>query len=294
MPNELAKQFLELFEQSELPETSEITEENRKIYMRAHDVLLMYRGHPDTLMQSFRIFLSTNVRAFVYAGMARIVLMASYMSGGEYEQWGVLEGYKLLKIAQELAPYQFEIDMIEPEIYNMLKEHKKMRECLDELISYPHAPTHFRYAIAELWYWESQNYMPEVQSWCKQAQSFAENDIQKLYAINKLAGVYLGQTYYKQAVELYQHVVKIDPNDPWAWHNMSIIYWRTGYLERALDCNRRALQIMEFGVAASLQANLVERLRQQRHDDNIDEAPPYKMAGDSSGQGGFLKKLLGN
>ena len=295
MVDQLAEQLLEVFKNTPLPESNEITEESRQIYMHAHDILLMYRGHPDTLLQAYQVFLATNVRAYVYAGMARIILMAGYISGGDYDADTVREGYRLLRDAQEFAPHQFEIDMIEPEVYNMLKQYKKMRACLDDIIMHPDADSHFRYAILELWYWEKREGREaerQIERWSNRAQELASTHIQKLYATNNLAGVYLDRVQYKKALELYQLVVKLDPGDPWAWHNMSIIYLRTDKRDKAFDCNRRALHIMEFGNALNVQESLVKFWSRKRHDDVIDEACPY-ITDEAPGDNGFLNKLFG-
>jgi tetratricopeptide (TPR) repeat protein len=296
MADELAKQILDLINKTEFPTTNELDSDNYKLYMAGHDILLMYRGHPDTLLQAFRVFLMTNVHVYAYAGAARIMMLSGYISGGKYDAWGVNEGFKLLQKAKALMPHRFEIEMIEPEVYNMLRQPAKMRTSLDALIQHPDAPTHFRYAILEQWYWESQNNVALVENWGKRAREYATTNIQKLYAINSLAGMYLRQVRYRQALELYRQVVKLDPNDPWAWHNMSIIYMESRDYNKAFDCNRRALHIMEFGAALNIQDKLVKYWGQRRHDDIIREASPYKVQGQAQEgkPSNFLKKLFNN
>jgi hypothetical protein len=78
---------------------------------------------------------------------------------------------------------------------------------------------------------------------------------------------------------------------------MSIIYLRTNDYSKAFDCNRRALHIMEFGAALSVQDQLIKHWGQQRHDDVMREAIPYKVqrqGQESKSSGNFLKKLFGN
>jgi tetratricopeptide (TPR) repeat protein len=54
---------------------------------------------------------------------------------------------------------------------------------------------------------------------------------------------------YDEAIEAYRHVLQVDPNDAWAWHNMSLLLLNQGRLEEALQANTRALSIMSFGNA---------------------------------------------
>jgi hypothetical protein len=116
--------------------------------------------------------------------------------------------------AKELVPHRFEIEMIEPEVYNMLRQPAKMRTLLDALIEHPEAPTHFRYAILEQWYWERQNNIIQVENWSKRAREYATTNIQKLYAINSLAGMYLGKYVISKRLNSIGKSSNLTPTTP--------------------------------------------------------------------------------
>ncbi|HEX2906291.1 MAG TPA: tetratricopeptide repeat protein [Phototrophicaceae bacterium] len=275
MSDEQARYFVNLLDQIKMPDCDFSTEAARQIYDEAHDVLLMYRGHPDTLMKALQGFVATGVRPYIYAGMARIVLLASYISSGKYDQWGVKQAAQLLQQAQRYASGYFEIDMIEPEIYNLLGQLETMRLKLDNLRRYVEAQTSFRFALLELWYWENGNNLDTITDWCRTAFERAETGIQRLYALNNLASTYMNRQHYQEALGVYQQLVKIDPQDPWAWHNMSWIYLNIQDYASAGACNRRALDNMEFEAARTIQKKLVEMWSKSRLPDILDDVPQY-------------------
>lgn len=84
---------------------------------------------------------------------------------------------------------------------------------------------------------------------------------------------------YEESLGLFHEVVKIDPNDPWAWHNMSWMYLRLKDYTNAGSCNDRALRIMDFGVARNIQKSLINHWSQNRNPDVLKDVPPYKVRG---------------
>src|SRR5690606_17702487 len=114
--------------------------------------------------------------------------------------------------------------------------------------------------------------------WNEIAFKNAQNNIQRLFALNSLAGSYLKKNRNNEALGLYREVVKIDPNDPWAWHNMSILYMKGNDYTNAGICNDRALRIMDFDAARQVQRSLIKEWSKARRPDLLSETPPYKIA----------------
>jgi tetratricopeptide (TPR) repeat protein len=293
MSDSQVQYFVNLFKQIEMPTSKTITEEGRELFERGCDTLLMYRGHPDTLMQALRLFLASDTRPYVLTGMALILDHASYISGGKYEPDGIRIALQRLAEAQDIAPFRFEINIIEPGIYGNLNDIERMREQLDTLRSNSEARTSFRYAITEMWYWEKKNDLSMVVRWNETAFKNAANNVQRLFALNALAGIYLRKDYNEEALELYHEVVKINPGDPWAWHNMSIIYFEQQDYTNAGKCNDRALRTMDFEAARNIQRSLVKVWSKNRHADVLHEIPPYKVVQSNQRENNpFLKRLL--
>lgn len=277
MSDTLVQYFVGLLKQITLPTSTTITEDGQEIFERGCDVMLTYRGHYDTLMQALRLFLATEIRPYACAGIAQVLNTASYISGDESDPEGERLALQWFTQAQETNPYRFEINVLEPGFYSFRKDRQKVRALLDRLGSNPEARSSFRYALGEMWYWDRANDLSLVRQWNETAFGIARNNIQRLYALNALAGIYLGKRMNDDALALYHEVVKINPRDPWAWHNMSILYRGKGDYANAGNCNDRALRIMDFGAARDVQKSLVARWSKTRHADVLADVPPYKV-----------------
>lgn len=288
--------FMSIIDKLKLPTETNLTEEARAIFEQGLDILLMYRGHPDTLMAALQAFMATGVRSYACAGIARILAFSAYDSNNKYDAKGVQEGLGWLEEAKRAAPYRFEIEVLTPSFYNMLGHLQTVRSLLDELRRRPEAKTSFRYALAEESYWDRMKDLAQTKNWNEEAFNRAQNDIQRLYVLNGLAGMYMGARQYPEALGYYHRVVEIDPNDPWAWHNLSWIYFNQGDHTNAGKCNERALNLMEFGAARDILGRLIQHWSKTRHPDVIADVPPYTIVqhGGHNREGNpFFKQLFG-
>lgn len=257
--------------------TAQRTEESFERYEYATDIVLMYRGHPDVLWSAMEAFIATEYLPYIYAGTANVMRSASYLSGGKHASKGVRAAIQMFESAKSLNPYAFEILILEPLLHGSLDDKKAMRYQLDQLAKSEEAATNFRYASTEMSYWKLVGDISRVVQWHDRAMKVATTDIQRLSALNSLAGMFLNQDKMKEAIALYQKVVEIDPNDAWAWHNMAYMYFRMNEYSRAGVCNERALSIMEFGAAQGIRADLIKRWSASRHADVLDDVPPYNV-----------------
>lgn len=273
MSDENVRYFDEMLKKIDMPTDTAVSEDAREIFERGRDMMLMYRGHPDTLMQALHYFMATESRPYAFAGAAQVMYAASYLSGGKYDEEGVRIALKWLTSAQEINPHRFEINLLET---GFLKDKAQVRALLDRLRTHPEARTSFRYAMAEMDYWDDMNDLDKVKHWNQVAFQNAQNNTQRLYALNAMASTYMTKNMLEESLGLYHEVVKIDPNDPWAWHNMSWMYLRLKDYTNAGSCNDRALRVMDFGVARDIQKSLVNRWSQNRNPDVLKDVPPYK------------------
>ena len=81
-----------------------------------------------------------------------------------------------------------------------------------------------------------------------------------IFILNALADLYLDQGRYSQSIQLYRDVINLNPDDPWAWHDMSIVFVHMKKFKEAKVCNQRALDIMDFEAARDIQ-RLIEKKR---------------------------------
>jgi tetratricopeptide (TPR) repeat protein len=64
----------------------------------------------------------------------------------------------------------------------------------------------------------------------------------------------------EQAAKAYDQVLVIDPRDTGTWHDKSIVLQQLARYQEALECNTRALQIMDFGVAQDMRKAILRHL----------------------------------
>lgn len=267
--------MLKYFEEFEFPTNDEITEKAEVIYNAANDVILMYRGHYGDLMRAFQLFIATGCRPYAYLGAARVLIGASYLSGGAYEDAGLDDAQKYLDNARAIIPNHIEIPLQQARIYVSRRDYKKFKEALDQIGQRPEAKNNLSYCMLQIRYWEHQRDMQNCEIWHSKAQALAVTNSQKLDALNRLASAYMGFGNDIRALQLYEQVVKLDPNDPWAWHNMSIMANKRRNFSLGGQYNRNALNIMEFGVAYQVLGQLISIWRNQRHENIVKEVPRY-------------------
>jgi tetratricopeptide (TPR) repeat protein len=288
MSESLVKHFRQLIETLDVPGDDLITDEALARYEAGRDILLMYRGDPDILMRALRTFISTQARPLIYAGAACVVISASYISGGKFETEGIDYARSLHGRAASYSRDSFQIELLDVTLLRHLKQMDKMRSALDSIRDhYANAQTSIGYIFAEMDYWDQRANITEFEKWANIGLEHAQNNVHRLNVLNRLAGTYLKMPKFvgsKQALAYYQKIVTLDPEDPWAWHNMSIIHQHESDYEQAAFCNYRALELMPFGNAFDMLRALVERFAKQRHKDPIQEVARYNVATNKSGR----------
>jgi tetratricopeptide (TPR) repeat protein len=180
-----------------------------------------------------------------------VLAAASFVQGYEYEEYGLNRALEFLRKAQGLGHERPEIDVVEAEIHIAAQRFPRARSILDQLARH----SEFYTAIAEIRYWEHHN-LSKAADWFKKAMELAENETRQLWALNTVARVYLRRRINTEALKAFEQIVQIDPGDPWAWHNMSIIHLETKDYSKAEICNRRALQLMDFEAARRVRMSI--------------------------------------
>ena len=120
--------------------------------------------------------------------------------------------------------------------------------------------------------------MSEVQHWFEVSIERASNNMHRLYALGRIADIHSRIGTGESCLPYYQQLVAIDPNDPWAWHNMSLVYDNLYDYKNAFICNRKALDVGQFGAAAYILDNLVRDYNGRVLDDPLLEIPRYPMS----------------
>lgn len=246
MSNSMIDYIRKLIEGAEIPANDSITDEAIARYESGQNVLIMYHGDPDVLIQALRTFVSTQVRPLFYAGAAHVVISAAYLSGSTYDAEGINYALALYDRALYYNSDSLQIALLNVALLGQRKLHDEMRATLDRIrYEYPGVTNEMGYIFAEMDYWKTQSDLVEYERWANLGLDHARNNIHRLTVLNRVAGIYLSLPKYagaKEALAYYEKVVTLNPNDPWAWHNMSILHRHNGNYERTAYCNSRALE----------------------------------------------------
>lgn len=252
MSDAMSQQINQIVAQSSIPAETAITPEATRRYEQATEILDTYRGHPQVLFDALRAYLATGSRPYAYAGIARVLSAAAFEHDDLYDQKTLTQALDWLQRAQEIVPDRNDVNLVEAILYLHMKRYQDARTVLDHLGQAGTPDYHF--CLTEMSYWDAQRDIPRVEQWYHRAVALTQTEDQRTYLLEMFAGVYLMNKMQDQALPLYERLVQIKPDNPWAWHNASVILYRQKNYDRAEQFNRRALQIMDFGAARNIQA----------------------------------------
>lgn len=262
MGHELLDSLTELVASTSWPDNSFINAKSQHIYETGMDVLNMYRGHPDVLIDALRLFYQTESQPYAYAGIAATLISASYSHGDVYEGDGLRQAQQWLERAQASIADRVEINVVEASLYISMREYDNARLILDYFQQENYE--HYQICLAEMHYWQRKESIPQVSEWYRKAMALSTTKVRKIVALNILAGCYLSNKHYKQTIEAYRHLAKLDANDPWLWHNSSIAHYNLKQYKDAAKCNKKALELMDFQAARDMGKAIEYKLKQSR------------------------------
>ena len=295
MSNNLVQSFINLIRDTPFPGGEEFTEEAIGFFEYANDIVLTYRGDPSVLVEAFKVYMATGNRAYAHAGAGYVMITASYIGGKtNFDKQGLQEAGFLIENAKLFAPNRYEIEFIESTLCNAYGDVAGLETVLNNLQHFPESSTASNYAQAQMRYWNWKKDMKRIRHWYNMAIERAENEIRRIAILSHMAGILSDRSEYaEEAIQLYRQVVELNPNDPWTWHNLSLLYLDKKEYVKAGECNRRALDIMPFGNAENINKELIEIWAKTSHKDPLKEYPRYLSATSARSEGGVLNRLLG-
>jgi tetratricopeptide (TPR) repeat protein len=184
--------------------------------------------------------------------------MASSITREEVDEAGFEEALRWLEKAQEWEPNLVEINFIEAVLYINSGQMENGRLILDHLVR--EGPDNYYLCMTEMNYWSRQKNFDKYVSWLQKANKLADTKLRQARTLSTLANLYFDQGQLDHSIKTYRDVVKLTPDDAWAWHNMSYMFLKMQKLKEAELCNQRALEIMDFGAARDIQ----EKIKQNK------------------------------
>lgn len=251
MEKTLADRLEEMAQAATWPAEHRTTMESRRTYETGLDVVNMYRGHPSVLVEGLRRFQATYSCSYAYAGIAYTLAIASFAGSQTPDRRGLQNAMQWLERSQNFEPDRPEINFIEAVIYLNGKQLDKARMVLDYLANQD--PQNYYLITTEMNYWRQRGDEEKYFQWAKKGLEAANRKGRRIFVMNSLAGFYLSKGYLEKSINTYLDLAELDPDDPWLWHNLSVMYVELEMFKEAHQCNQRALSIMDFGAAREIE-----------------------------------------
>jgi tetratricopeptide (TPR) repeat protein len=254
----LIDKLLQNLEKMPLSETKEPNAAGRQTFEIGLEKIDEYKGDPKTLIAALRIFQTCNSQAYVFAGVAYTLLTAAREQDDTYAQNGLDAATEWLEKAQDLAPDVLGINVIEALIYIYSGRYDDARLILDYLQNF--GPGDYNLMRAEIAYWQRQGDLEEAVKWYGKAIHTAPAVPQMLRMRSRLADCYLSFGHEDKALEIYKEAIHFSKEDPWLWHNMSIVYFNMEDYKEAARLNKEALALLDFPEAREMEQALKSKL----------------------------------
>ena len=245
--NKLVADLLEVIAKARWPGTHRTNGSIRAQYAQGLDMVNAFRGDPQIYVHALSQFQAIDSCAYAYAGIAYTLTKVSTQGENQIDPTGYNAALEWLEKAQEWEPNQLEINFIEAVLYIRSGQMENGRLILDHIA--PAEPDNYYFCLTEMSYWRRLKRREKEMQWLKQTYEFATSSARQIYVINTLAAYRMKEGDFTSAIKHYHQVVKINPQDAMAWHNMSYMFLELGNVENAGMCNEKALGIMDFHAA---------------------------------------------
>ena len=279
MGSVLISQLLPTLQKLEWSGSPHATTAGAVVFRTTIDQVDGYRGDPKVLAAALRTTRTGDSLPFAYAGVAYILLAASAppasaprtsapqtaapnaaSESDRYDSTGLQAALTWLEKAQDLAPDEVEINIIEPLIYIHEKRYDDARVVLDYL--HGEAPDNYYLLRAEMSYWQHVGDHSQALEWNQRALEAAETVPQRLRLKSVAAAIHQEAGETAQAMQAYKEALHFDANNAWLCHQISLIGYELEEFEEAVRFNERALNLQpDFAEARQLKEILAERNR---------------------------------
>jgi tetratricopeptide (TPR) repeat protein len=258
MGKELIEKLLPNLQKMPVPESQEATPQGRQTYVIGLQKVDEYKGDTKTLVAALRIFQTCDSQPYAFGGVAYALVHAAREADGTYSEEGLDAAMAWLERAQEHAPNEVDINMIEAFVYIFNGRFEDARLVLDYLENIE--PHNLYLMRAEIAYWEGLKELDEAIKWYKKAMDTADNVPQKFHLRNQMADLYLEHGEDDKALKIYQEAVHFSKEDPYLWHGISVVHYNRGDYKEAQKYNKLALDLQDFPDARQMEQEIKSKL----------------------------------
>lgn len=267
MGRALISQLLPSLQKMNWSGAPEATPAGALVFRTTIDQVDGYRGDPSDLGVALRTIRTTDSLPYMYAGVAYILLAAAgprnsatatgVLNAGAYDETGLQAALQWVEKAQETAPDEVEINVIEALVYIYSARYDDARLVLDYLQG--EEPENYYLLRTEMTYWQAVGDYERALDWSQRALQEAKNVPQRLRLKSGVAAIYRAAGDTPQALQAYKEALHFDDNNAWLCHQISLLHHEQGDSEEAVRFNQRALKIKpELSEAQQLKEKLAE------------------------------------
>lgn len=264
MGRALVSQLLPMLQKMEWTGSPHATPAGALVFRTAIDQADGYRGDPNVLGAALRTVRTGDSLPYMYAGVAYILLVAAGPAtpgaGRAHDVTGLESALDWLEKAQETAPENVEINVIEALIYTYAERYDDARLVLDYLQG--EAPDNYYLLRAETIYWQHAGDYEQALDWNRRALEQAETVPQRLRLKSTEALIHQQAGDATQALEAFTEALHFDDKNAWLCHQISLIHFGQEAIEEAIRFNEKAIALQpDFPEAQALGERLAEQQR---------------------------------
>ncbi len=240
MSQALLKKLIPQLQKMRWPQNPALTELGRKTYDACLDKVDMYRDDPKVLIEALRVLQTGDSMPYAYAGVAYTLVAASQQKDGSYLESGLEAAMEWLEMAQESAPDEVDINMIEALAYIHSGRFEDARLVLNYL--HDRDPNDYYVHVAEIIFWQAQDDVEQATHWYEKASLSAREVPQRLRLLTRMGEFYTKEKNYNKALQMYKEALHFNKEKPELWHSISVIYWQLEEYEEAARANKQTLR----------------------------------------------------
>jgi tetratricopeptide (TPR) repeat protein len=195
-----------------------------------------------------------------HVGAAEVMFRLSYLQGRQHAAVGLRQGLLFAFAAQLNTPQQPDALIIQAKLL-CGTTNKRWLELAEQTIAMVKqvAPTHPRLPGAEAALHEQRGEYEQALECTNRALAQPPSPEELEMALAHKGFLLSDLKRYAEALDAYDEALARAPDDPWTWHNRSLVLMSLGRYDEALESNTRALSIMEFGNARMIREKILAK-----------------------------------
>jgi tetratricopeptide (TPR) repeat protein len=230
-----------------LPEQTTISPQAEAAFQAALDQANTYRGDPRIFEAVLQAFQQTNCLPLCLAGIAYVHTLGAYQQGEAFDSQGLAMARKWLHQAEQYAPNHPDVLAVRAQIELADLQPDTAQNTLARICEI--SPDHYLASLTALDVAIRSGQADAFSVALAQAQKLANNNTRRNTVLRRAAWYYMRNGSAKQCIQTMTEIAQLDPNDPWNWHNLSLVHLARYNLLGAWRCNAQALKLMPFEAA---------------------------------------------